>query len=425
MKKRMILTFFLAILSLTFSSAASAIVNEFQPLRDTFIASGLPDTNFYYGDLNNPKDERHFLFIGNDNASNYGIQRSLIYFNLGSLSRQAYVTNARLKIYQVGGYARDPGNKAISVYNVTSNLWLQQQVGWNTFGAGGIYDPVPYAKTAVDLNDGYHVWDVTTLIRQWVDYGPNQGLPNYGFLLKADDESAFGDRKFYSEVFTSMNPRLELEYQLDTKAPKNPIVESLKHKVKKWNKDNTIDISWKGAIDDISGLDGYSFRWSRSSRDFPDTKKDAEETQTKATSLYLDNAGNWYFHLSTRDNVGNWSEPVHLGPFYVGKKLKPKIVFGVARQSNKNNGFITLIGELRDNEGLVSAKKRVRIQKRIIKKNKPFWQTVKMVKTDKNGLFKIKVAPKKTTFYRASFSGNSMFTTGNSKIIQITANSKA
>src|SRR5213076_1938753 len=27
--------------------------------------------------------------------------------------------------------------------------------------------------------------------------------------------------------------------------------------------------------------------------------------------------GSWYFHLRTRDNVGNWSSPVHLGPYKI------------------------------------------------------------------------------------------------------------
>ena len=75
-------------------------------------------------------------------------------------------------------------------------------------------------------------------------------------------------------------------------------------------------MQWSGASDDGSGVDGFSYEWSQSAGTVPDTVKDAEETATGTTSPALAD-GQWWFHLRTGDNAGNWSDPVHLGPFKV------------------------------------------------------------------------------------------------------------
>jgi len=65
-----------------------------------------------------------------------------------------------------------------------------------------------------------------------------------------------------------------------------------------------------------SGVYGYSFAWSTTSGTLPDTV--ADTTGTTITSPALTDSGSWYFHIRTRDNVGNWSAAaVHLGPFQV------------------------------------------------------------------------------------------------------------
>jgi hypothetical protein len=79
--------------------------------------------------------------------------------------------------------------------------------------------------------------------------------------------------------------------------------------------DNTVDVSWAGASDFGSGADGYSFHWDTSPASVPDQLKDAEETAAGTTSPALAPGSTYYFHLRTRDNAGNWSGAVHLGPF--------------------------------------------------------------------------------------------------------------
>jgi hypothetical protein len=82
-------------------------------------------------------------------------------------------------------------------------------------------------------------------------------------------------------------------------------------------------MAWSGAFDQGSGVDGFSFGWDTTPTTTPDTVKDAEEGITTATSAPLP-SGTYYFHLRTRDNAGNWSAPVHAGPYVV--KAPPPVV---------------------------------------------------------------------------------------------------
>jgi hypothetical protein len=82
-------------------------------------------------------------------------------------------------------------------------------------------------------------------------------------------------------------------------------------------------VTWSGAFDFGSGIDGYSFSWDSSGTSVPDTNKDVEETATQVTSAPLA-PGTYWFHLRTRDNAGNWSAGTHAGPFVIGAASLPQ-----------------------------------------------------------------------------------------------------
>ncbi len=102
----------------------------------------------------------------------------------------------------------------------------------------------------------------------------------------------------------------------DTVPPSNPSPVSTSHPVGVLSTRNTIVMTWSGAFDQGSGVDGFSYHWDKLSTSTPDEVKDAEETSTGATSAPLA-GGSYYFHLRTRDNAGNWSAPAHVGPYVV------------------------------------------------------------------------------------------------------------
>jgi len=113
----------------------------------------------------------------------------------------------------------------------------------------------------------------------------------------------------------------------DTTAPGDPALSSTSHAPGARSRDNTVDVTWSGATDDWSGVDGFSYIFDQSATTVPDTTKDAEETTTSTTSSPLAD-GRWYFHLRTRDNGGNWTSTAHLGPFLIDTKCRVPNVKG-------------------------------------------------------------------------------------------------
>jgi PASTA domain len=103
----------------------------------------------------------------------------------------------------------------------------------------------------------------------------------------------------------------------DTAAPTDPAVASPSHIPGVRSSDATVDMSWSGAFDFGSGIDGFSFHWDRAPATAPDTVKDLEESADGTTSAPLAR-GTYWFHLRTRDNAGNWTPGIHAGPYVIG-----------------------------------------------------------------------------------------------------------
>jgi subtilisin family serine protease len=102
----------------------------------------------------------------------------------------------------------------------------------------------------------------------------------------------------------------------DTTAPVDPAVASTSHVVGVRSIDSTVEVTWSGASDFGSGIDGFSFEWSTASATLPDAAKEAEESAGHTVSGPLA-AGTYWFHLRTRDNAGNWSAGTHVGPYVI------------------------------------------------------------------------------------------------------------
>ena len=105
-------------------------------------------------------------------------------------------------------------------------------------------------------------------------------------------------------------------FLVDALAPVDPRLSSSSHTVGRASSKKVVRIAWQGAVDSHSGVDGFSFSWDRSAASVPDAAKDAEETVTSKASRPLAR-GRYWFHLRTRDNAGNWTSTVHLGPFVI------------------------------------------------------------------------------------------------------------
>jgi hypothetical protein len=106
---------------------------------------------------------------------------------------------------------------------------------------------------------------------------------------------------------------------VDLLSPSNPLtVKSTDHKLRKWSRDRRITMSWTTGADGGSGVDGFSFAFDHGSTTLPNATKDNEQGERKATSAKL-GTGKWWFHLRTVDNVGNWTDAVNRGPYFIDR----------------------------------------------------------------------------------------------------------
>lgn len=104
--------------------------------------------------------------------------------------------------------------------------------------------------------------------------------------------------------------------RIDTFQPVRPVASSPSHRVGSRSADRTVDIAWTGGPDALSGLDGYSFSWTLGRAAAADLVKDVEETVSRRTSPVLA-VGSWWFNIRSRDNAGNWTDTVSVGPFTI------------------------------------------------------------------------------------------------------------
>jgi hypothetical protein len=105
--------------------------------------------------------------------------------------------------------------------------------------------------------------------------------------------------------------------KIDITPPTPPtVITPTDHTVNVWSNDTTVSISWAGATDATSGLNGYSILFDQNASTLPDTSVEAFATSFSGPALA--DAANWYVHIRSRDLAGNWSTTAkHLGPFKI------------------------------------------------------------------------------------------------------------
>ena len=109
----------------------------------------------------------------------------------------------------------------------------------------------------------------------------------------------------------------EETYTIDHTAPIDPALSSHSHAVGAWSNDATVDIEITGASDPGgSGVDGFAYGWDRNATWTVTQVKNAEESWSGSTFTATSD-GDWYFHIATVDNAGNWTSTRHLGPFRI------------------------------------------------------------------------------------------------------------
>ena len=122
------------------------------------------------------------------------------------------------------------------------------------------------------------------------------------------------------DVYGNFAPAKHLgPFLIDTFAPSRPMLSSPTHRPRVRSATRRIAVSWTSPTDSTSGLDGFSFAWGQRRQVAIDRTKNAEEGVLRTRSKRLD-PGSWWFGIRARDNAGNWTATVVLGPLVISGK---------------------------------------------------------------------------------------------------------
>jgi protocatechuate 3,4-dioxygenase beta subunit len=208
---------------------------------------------------------------------------------------------------------------------------FREQSSPNPAAGGAVYDTTP-PTTSFNTNpsspNGDNGWFITT---PTIAFSPNEPATTYyqwdsttGAWAEPNIAITPPSEGIHTLYFYSIDESKNKEnvksqvIKCDFTSPTDPTTFESTPTTGTWTTDNSIEISWSGADDALSGVDGYSVSWTKDTTEIPDTVKDLEETEESTSTTLSD--GIWYFNLRTRDKAGNWSNTVHIGPFKIDTK---------------------------------------------------------------------------------------------------------
>ena len=174
-------------------------------IRDTFISSGTPNTNYGY---------MGSMFVGNETTL-YKTSRALLDFGLPQMYKGDTIVAAQLNVVQfTNGISPPASSMQVNAYEMTS-AWNETTATWNNISAatdtaknGPILDYVKTSKT----NDGtVSTWDITKLVKGWY----NGSKAKNGILLTGSDETAGIRNQYVSSnhaAVSGLQPTLTIRY---------------------------------------------------------------------------------------------------------------------------------------------------------------------------------------------------------------------
>lgn len=168
------------------------ITQNLLPDKDAFIREGVPKLN--YG-----SEQQMLIGYSQDFNERY---RSLISFDITQIPQGKNIVSAKLKIYVQENHT----NQEIELLKATGK-WEELGVTWDNQPDGELLQ-----NYNIDIARGYIEFDVTNLVLDWY----NKKIPNFGFILKAVDETIKNIKVFSTKESNINKPILEVQYK-DTK----------------------------------------------------------------------------------------------------------------------------------------------------------------------------------------------------------------
>jgi hypothetical protein len=132
----------------------------------------------------------------------------------------------------------------------------------------------------------------------------------------------------------------------DCTEPSDPSVTSADPPIDTLTNDNSVDLTWNEGTDtDGSGVDGYSWVVDK----VPDTVPDQtlEGVGLPSTISLGSGDGDYYIHVRTKDNAGNWTSAYHYGPWKLDT-TPPAVDITTPSDGAVINGPVTIDADIID-----------------------------------------------------------------------------
>jgi len=223
-KKLMKLTVIAAITGLVFSvflfifkiNPAFAVIETLQPNategKDSYLTGANPTEN---------NGANAFITVGKTPGNGEKRNRGLLLFNISGIPANSIINSAQLILTM-----NSPTGQIINIHRVTRgwvegtgvNAITNDGATWNTYDgtnawttAGGDFDSFIFASNSTTVIDGTLEFDIKNLVEGWV----NGTWPNYGVLLKHNNETVNGNDLIYSSDYVTdptKRPKLTVTY---------------------------------------------------------------------------------------------------------------------------------------------------------------------------------------------------------------------
>jgi uncharacterized repeat protein (TIGR01451 family) len=191
--------------------------STFYAVEDASVLQGLPSVND--GDYSD-------MWVGYDHCNDKAkITRGLVKFDVSSIPAGTSISKATLYLYLAGSC--DTSNRAhtVTVYRTNAN-WSESSVTWNNRPG---YAETYSSSTIYSRNFGWYSFDVTGLVRGWV----NGSFSNYGLMLRGPEGSGSSSARltFVTHDYsgTTYDPSISITYAGMASSEEMPAVENISH----------------------------------------------------------------------------------------------------------------------------------------------------------------------------------------------------
>lgn len=264
-------------------------------------------------------------FAGSNGWYKGTVQVTLVYTDVGTGVNATYyrIDGGSWQSYMRAFSVTGDGNHTVDFYSVDnrSNVESVRSIEIKI-------DSVPPSTTAsVTGTMGPNGWFTSQVTISMVGSDGTSGLDYTRFRLDRDSWQTYHGTfevaidgshtlDYYSvDGAGNVEGSKTISLKTDTGPPTNPTVNTSAPLTSLWSSENTIAVTWSGAVDAGSGVQGYSFVWSQDPTTIPDTSIVTIGTSTTSSALA---DGIWYLHVRAVDNVGHWANGAyHIGPFKI------------------------------------------------------------------------------------------------------------